>query len=124
MMLDIASKETFSAALDAIRAAGFELAAEGKPITEINVYSGGAHDLEQTNIPALFTMPQAAMESWRDTVLTWFAGSNVKTFRFTMVPKLEKFIMTEMGEAGAQRLSAIRWGVSSRVAVLETGGDR
>lgn len=124
MALAEADKALFGAALDGIARAGFRLSSDkGAPqLAEFYVWSGGSDEKHSEHIPAIFLKADEAVEQWTDCVtarLKYPGGlTPAATFRFSEPPVLVKLNMTEHdGELG-QRLSAVRYGVRSRIAIL------
>ncbi|MDO8533523.1 MAG: hypothetical protein Q7S17_02115 [Xanthobacteraceae bacterium] len=106
-------------ALDSVEArSGAKIATDGEDLATIYVYSGGASDTHNQNIPAIYLMQDAAVADWRERMIERLVAERAATFRFVEAPKIEKLIMTETGEDGGQRLTATRYGVASRIAVL------
>ncbi len=110
----------FSAAFDKIEKIARIDNTGGNELASGYIYSGGsfAGDAPQKQIPAIYLTPGAAVDDWRDRAVAWLTAERAATFRFSELPKLEKLIMTEMGDEGAQRLTATRYGITSKIAAL------
>ena len=119
-MADPATIALFNAAIDKIEKVARVAPKDGDDLAMAFVYSGGSFpgDAPQRQIPAIYLTAAAAVEDWQERIAAYLRSERADTFRFAEVPKLEKLIMTEMGEEGAQRLTATRYGVTSKVAVL------
>ena len=117
MALDPAVMALFSEAFDQIERVA-AIGSEGEDLSSAFVYSGGHAAEMQKNIPAIHLTPEAAVKDWQAAAAGWLTGEAAETFRFSEVPKLEKLVMTETDELGCQRLTATRYGVTSRLAVL------
>ena len=119
-MADQATIAMFNTALDRIEKVARVAPKEGDDLATAFVYSGGHFqgDKPQQQIPAIYLSPEPAVDDWCDHILAFLAIEQAATFRFAEIPKLEKLIMTETGEDGAQRLTATRYGVTSKMAVL------
>jgi hypothetical protein len=116
----VAADPSFGQALDAIERAGYRLSGDkdAKPISESYVCSGGVSSDRPENIQALFLKSEDAVASWQAEMLRFLAAEVVTAFRFSEVPQLAKLNMTEHDGQLGQRLSAVRYGVRSRAAVL------
>ena len=117
MALDPAVMALFSEAFDQIERVA-AIGRDGEDLSSAFVYSGGHFSEMQKNIPAIHLTPEAAVKDWQAVAAGWLTGEAAETFRFSEVPKLEKLVMTETDDLGCQRLTATRYGVTSRLAVL------
>lgn len=117
-MADPAIIALFNAAIDNIEKVARVAPAESDDLAAAFVYSGGSFPDAQRQIPAIHLTVAAAVDDWQERVAAYLRGEQAATFRFAEVPKVKKLIMTETGEDGGQRLTATRYGVTSKVTVL------
>lgn len=117
-MTDSAIRGELSAALDAIERCA-ELVSDGEVLHEIFICSGGRSEKHMENIPAIYLDPAAAVRDWRDRVCEWIEEERVARIKFLEAPKCERLLMTESDAAGAQRLTATRYGATAKIALIE-----